>query len=108
MYTMTGRHHLTALETGTLTGLLLAGCFVGALLAGQSAEILSRKRTIILGSCVFMVGYALQTAANGYALMVTGRAIAGLGVGTLSMIVPLYQVRQIASSYPTSTFPNSL
>ncbi|ORZ02354.1 general substrate transporter [Syncephalastrum racemosum] len=89
--TMKGRDYLTALEQGTLTGLLLAGCFVGALLAGQSAERLSRKYTIILGSIIFMIGCALQTAANGYALMVTGRAIAGLGVGSLSMIVPLYQ-----------------
>lgn len=32
--TMRGRDYLTALEQGTLTGLLLAGCFVGALLAG--------------------------------------------------------------------------
>lgn len=60
---------------------------------GQSAERLSRKYTIILGSIIFMIGCALQTAANGYALMVTGRAVAGLGVGSLSMIVPLYQVK---------------
>ncbi|KAI8149331.1 general substrate transporter [Fennellomyces sp. T-0311] len=91
IFTMRGREFLTPLETGTLTGLLLAGCFVGALLAGQSAEILSRKRTIILASCIFMVGCAIQTAANGYAMMVVGRAIAGLGVGSLSMVVPLYQ-----------------
>ena len=32
--TMRGRTFLTPLETGTLTGLLLAGCFVGALSAG--------------------------------------------------------------------------
>ncbi|KAI7853247.1 general substrate transporter [Circinella umbellata] len=91
IYTMRGRSFLTPLETGTLTGLLLAGCFVGALSAGQTAEILSRKRTIILASIVFMIGCAIQTAANGYAMMVTGRAIAGLGVGSLSMVVPLYQ-----------------
>lgn len=33
---MAGRDYLTALEQGTLTSLLLAGCFVGALLAGKS------------------------------------------------------------------------
>ena len=33
---MRGRDYLTALEQGTLTSLLLAGCFVGSLLAGKS------------------------------------------------------------------------
>lgn len=38
-----------------------------------------------------IVGAAIQCGANGYAMMVAGRAIAGLGIGSLSMIVPLYQ-----------------
>ena len=88
---MTGTTKLTSLQTGTITGLLLAGCFVGSLLAGPSAEHLSRKRTIMLGSFIFIIGAAIQTGANGYAMMVVGRFIAGLGIGALSMIVPLYQ-----------------
>ncbi|KAI8141036.1 general substrate transporter [Fennellomyces sp. T-0311] len=91
IYTMKQRDYLTPLESGTLTGLLLAGCFVGALVAGQTCEIISRKRTIILASIVFILGAAIQTGTNGYAMMVTGRAIAGLGIGGLSMSVPLYQ-----------------
>jgi sugar porter (SP) family MFS transporter len=82
---------LSSLQTGTITGLLLAGCFVGSLLAGPSAEFFSRKRTIVIASVVFIVGAAIQTGANGYAMMVCGRAVAGLGIGALSMIVPLYQ-----------------
>ncbi|KAI8378022.1 general substrate transporter [Radiomyces spectabilis] len=89
--TMRGKEELNALEKGTITGLLLAGCFVGSLLAAPSAEMLSRKRTILLGCLVFILGAALQCGANGYAMMVTGRAVAGLGIGALSMIVPLYQ-----------------
>ncbi|KAI8883646.1 general substrate transporter [Backusella circina FSU 941] len=88
---MTGTDHLTSLQTGTITGLLLAGCFVGSLLSGPSAEHISRKYTIILGCIVFLAGAAVQTANNGYASMVVGRAIAGVGIGVLSMVVPLYQ-----------------
>lgn len=44
----------------------------------------------MIGCIVFILGAALQTGTNGYAMMVTGRAIAGLGIGTLSMVVPLY------------------
>ncbi|KAG0173799.1 hypothetical protein DFQ28_008121 [Apophysomyces sp. BC1034] len=94
IHKMTGdpsRDSLTPLESGTITGLLLAGCFVGSLLAGPSAERFSRKLTIMMGAAVFIVGAALQCGTTGYAMMVTGRAIAGLGIGTLSMTVPLYQ-----------------
>ncbi|KAI9470515.1 MAG: general substrate transporter [Benjaminiella poitrasii] len=88
---MTGEDYLSPLQTGTITGLLLAGCFIGALLGGPSAEWISRKRTIVWGSFVFIVGAAVQCGNNGYAMMVVGRFIAGLGIGCLSMIVPLYQ-----------------
>ena len=57
---------------------------------GQSAEIFSRKRTIMIACIVFILGAALQTGTNGYAMMVVGRAIAGIGIGLLSMVVPLY------------------
>jgi hypothetical protein len=40
---------------------------------------------------VFFVGGALQTFANGLPMMMLGRIIAGLGVGALSTIVPVYQ-----------------
>ncbi|KAI9342386.1 general substrate transporter [Pilaira anomala] len=88
---MTGIPYLSSSQTSIITGLLLAGCFVGSLLAGPSAERLSRRITIIIASFIFVVGAAIQTAANGYSMMIGGRFVAGLGVGALSMIVPLYQ-----------------
>lgn len=40
---------------------------------------------------IFFVGGALQTFATGLPMMMLGRIIAGLGVGALSTIVPVYQ-----------------
>jgi sugar porter (SP) family MFS transporter len=40
---------------------------------------------------IFFVGGALQSFATSMAMMMTGRIIAGLGVGMLSTIVPVYQ-----------------
>jgi predicted MFS family arabinose efflux permease len=56
------------------------------------AEAYSRKYTIVMGCTVFIIGAAIQTAATGYGMMIGGRFVAGLGVGSLSMLVPLYQV----------------
>ncbi|KAI8880290.1 general substrate transporter [Backusella circina FSU 941] len=91
IFTMSGKDFLQPIQTSVITGLLLAGCFVGALFAAPSAETLSRKYTIMIASFIFIIGAAIQTAAKNYGMMVGGRFVAGLGVGSLSMVVPLYQ-----------------
>jgi sugar porter (SP) family MFS transporter len=52
---------------------------------------LGRRWTILAGASVFCLGGALQTGAQSLAYLYSGRAIAGLGVGILCMIIPLYQ-----------------
>jgi sugar porter (SP) family MFS transporter len=67
------------------------GAFFGAGLAGPSGDKLGRKKTIMIGAIIFCLGGALQTGAQGLGYLYSGRAIAGLGVGILCMIIPLYQ-----------------
>ena len=45
----------------------------------------------MVGALIFCLGGALQTGAQALSYLYSGRAIAGLGVGVLCMIVPLYQ-----------------
>lgn len=58
---------------------------------GKIGDILGRRRTILYGSITFFIGGALQTFATGMPMMMVGRVVAGLGVGALSTIVPIYQ-----------------
>lgn len=81
----------TAAELGTMVAILEVGAFISSLLVGRIGDVLGRRRTILWGSMIFVVGGAFQTFANGMPLMILGRVIAGLGVGTLSTIVPVYQ-----------------
>lgn len=37
----------------------------------------------------FILGSVLQTAAHEYAMLVVGRFIGGIGIGTLSMTAPM-------------------
>jgi MFS family permease len=67
------------------------GAFFGAAVAGITANRLGRRWTIILGSLIFCLGGALQTSAQNIGYLYGGRSIAGLGVGVLVMIIPLYQ-----------------
>ncbi|KAF2878422.1 hypothetical protein BDV95DRAFT_601073 [Massariosphaeria phaeospora] len=81
----------TSAELGTMVAILEVGAFISSLLVGRIGDMLGRRRTILYGSLIFVVGGALQSFANGMPLMMLGRIIAGLGVGTLSTIVPVYQ-----------------
>ncbi|KAJ5322993.1 Mitochondrial substrate/solute carrier [Penicillium brevicompactum] len=76
---------------GTVVAVLEVGAFISSLLVGRVGDVIGRRRTILYGSMVFFIGGALQTFANGIPMMMVGRVIAGLGVGALSTIVPVYQ-----------------
>ncbi|KAJ6186332.1 hypothetical protein N7519_007633 [Penicillium mononematosum] len=76
---------------GTVVAVLEIGAFISSLLVGRVGDMIGRRRTILYGSIVFFIGGALQTFATGIPMMMVGRVIAGLGVGALSTIVPVYQ-----------------
>ncbi|KAK4157329.1 putative glucose transporter rco-3 [Chaetomidium leptoderma] len=74
-----------------MTSILSCGTFFGALIAGDVADFLGRRPTIIIGCAVFCVGCILEMAStNQVALFVMGRLVAGLGVGFISATILLY------------------
>ncbi|CAK7209198.1 Ribulose bisphosphate carboxylase large chain [Sporothrix bragantina] len=78
-------------EVGTMVAILEIGAFISSLVVGRVGDIIGRRKTILYGSIIFFTGGALQTLATSMAMMMVGRIIAGLGVGMLSTIVPVYQ-----------------
>ena len=74
-----------------MVAILEIGALIASLSVGRIGDIIGRRRTILYGSIIFFVGGALQTFATGMPMMIVGRIIAGLGVGALSTIVPVYQ-----------------
>ncbi|OJJ06421.1 hypothetical protein ASPVEDRAFT_139562 [Aspergillus versicolor CBS 583.65] len=84
-------NHPSRAELGTVVAILEVGAFISSLLVGKIGDIIGRRKTILYGSIVFFVGGAFQTFATGIPMMMVGRIVAGLGVGALSTIVPVYQ-----------------
>lgn len=82
--------HISAHDQSLMTSILSCGTFFGAIAAGDIADFIGRRPTIILGCGIFSVGAILQTASTTLAVMVVGRLIAGLGVGFISAIIILY------------------
>lgn len=67
-----------------------AGCFFGALLAYPFAERFGRKPTLVLSGGIFCIGAAIMFAAkHSLGAIYAGRIIGGLGVGSVSLAVPL-------------------
>ncbi|ORY65009.1 MFS sugar transporter-like protein [Pseudomassariella vexata] len=80
-----------AAQNGAVVSLFTGGAFFGAAFAGPAGDYLGRRKTILTGALLFLLGGALQTAAQSINYLYAGRAIAGLGVGFLTMIIPVYQ-----------------
>ena len=84
---------------GNIVSTFQAGCFFGSLLTFPLAEKIGRRKAIFVAASVFIVGAVLMTAAHGVlAMLILGRAVAGLGIGASSLIVPVY----IAETAPPS------
>ena len=81
----------TRAQVGTMVAILEVGAFISSLVVGRVGDIIGRRKTIMYGSMIFFTGGALQSFATGMTIMMLGRIIAGVGVGMLSTIVPVYQ-----------------
>lgn len=77
--------------TGISVACLQASAAVGALIAGRLGDMIGRKRTVRLGGLIYFFSAFIQIFAPGFATFVAGRTIQGLGVGFLSMTVPIIQ-----------------
>ncbi|KAK2593522.1 hypothetical protein QQS21_008788 [Conoideocrella luteorostrata] len=75
---------------GCMTGMLELGACIGCLFMPWLADKISRKRAIAVVVVIFNIGAILQTAAVSYEMLVAGRTIGGIGVGTLAMGAPIY------------------
>lgn len=69
-----------------MTGMLELGAFIGCLFMSALADKISRKRAIMVVVVIFNIGAIMQTAAQSYGVLVAGRTIGGVGVGTLAMV----------------------
>ncbi|KIV88047.1 hypothetical protein PV10_08977 [Exophiala mesophila] len=81
----------TDTQAGLVVSMFTTGAFFGAGLAGPTGDYLGRRWTIAIGALIFCLGGGLQTGAENIQYLWSGRFLAGLGVGFLVMIIPLYQ-----------------
>lgn len=78
-----------SIQAGVVSG-YYAGSAFGSAGSAYSMDKLSRRWTLLLGSCVSIVGAVLQTAAVNPAMMIIGRALSGFSTGMVYPTAPVY------------------
>lgn len=75
-----------------IVSMMSVGTLIGALSGAYTADWWGRRRSLSFGVLVFVIGNIIQiTAMNSWIHMMMGRFVAGLGVGNLSVGVPMFQ-----------------
>jgi len=81
---------LSPLIVEVVTSWVTLGALLGALAAGEIADRIGRKRTVLIAGALFTLGAAVQSLAPDPAILVAGRLIIGAGVGVAAVAAPLY------------------
>ncbi|KAF4468826.1 monosaccharide transporter [Fusarium albosuccineum] len=88
-----GADKLKESHQSLIVSILSCGTFFGAIIAGDVADRIGRKWTVINGCIIYCIGVIIQMITghgDPLACIVAGRLIAGIGVGFESAIVILY------------------
>lgn len=81
----------SAMIQGQIVATYDIGCIIGTILSMFFGDKLGRRRCILIGCCILLVGAILQTAAYSLSQMIVGRVVAGVGNGMNTIAIPVWQ-----------------
>lgn len=79
-----------SVDTGFNVASILLGCAAGAFSAARLADIIGRRKVMMIAALLFILSALITGFATGSAIFVFGRLIGGLGVGAASVLAPAY------------------
>lgn len=86
-----GEYFLSNVRTGLIVAIFNVGCAVGGIFLSKIADVYGRRIGLMFSMIVYVVGIIVQiSATDKWYQIVVGRAIAGLAVGTVSVLSPLF------------------
>ncbi|KAL2057086.1 hypothetical protein ABVK25_002825 [Lepraria finkii] len=86
---ITGNQRNTAAEGG-IVSVYYGGTLIGALIAGSLADRAGRIKAVVFGSIWAFLGAVLQASAQNITWMCCARVIAGVGVGAIDCVIPVW------------------
>ncbi|KAJ5232595.1 hypothetical protein N7468_005551 [Penicillium chermesinum] len=88
-----GEYKFSNVRSGLIVSMLSIGTLIGSLLAGPLSDRIGRKWSIFSWCIILHIGLLIQIASptGKWYQMMMGRFVTGFGVGSLSLLVPMYQ-----------------
>lgn len=81
----------STLMISTIVALFNVGAILGAVAAAFTAEGMGRKRTLIFGASIVIVGAVLMGTSFERIQMMVSRVVTGIGIGYITSVTPVYQ-----------------
>jgi SP family sugar:H+ symporter-like MFS transporter len=79
-----------AAGTGFAVASVLLGCAVGAFGAGNLADSLGRRPTMLLNAILFLISAVATGAAKSAEFFIAARVAGGIAIGAASVLAPMY------------------
>ena len=73
-----------------IVGSVFGGSLVGTLIAGPLADKIGRRLVVTVAALTFVIGIFCVISAKAFLLLLIGRLLLGIGIGIVSVAVPLY------------------
>jgi SP family sugar:H+ symporter-like MFS transporter len=85
-------YYFSVTRQGTIVSMLCAGALIGSLAVGKLADTLGRRMAVSASAFFCSIGMIIEiSSTTHWAQFAVGRLVTGMGVGALSVTVPMYQ-----------------
>ncbi|OUS93279.1 MFS transporter [Rhodococcus sp. NCIMB 12038] len=74
-------------EKGYLISAALAGMAVGAIGLARFADVIGRRRILLVGLAANTLGLTASALSNGFAMLLVTRFVTGIAIGTISVVI---------------------
>jgi MFS family permease len=82
-------------KMGAIRALVVAiyeiGCLLGSFFIIAYGDRLGRRRAVLLGVVIMLIGTAIQASSFGMAQLIVGRIVTGVGNGMNTSSIPVWQ-----------------
>jgi sugar porter (SP) family MFS transporter len=81
---------LDAFHTELAVSAVLVGCIIGSAVGGRTADLISRKMTLIVMAIIFGLGAVATALSPSLWVFIACRIVVGFAIGAASMVAPMY------------------
>jgi len=89
---------LTSNQLSIIVAAVLLGSVISTLFAGALADLIGRKKLMIISGITFVASIPMIALAHGFGPLVLGRLLQGVSAGLVGVAVPLYLAESLDAS----------